>query len=104
MGVSRAAVKDHAAWGTSGRYPFCGLSVLKHRARETDRDRDRRDRGRGAARRADLDVPQPLELAPRPAAGDRLEDAVAGFADDMRRVAQPGGEEPPRHDLDGGPG
>ena len=63
-------------------------------ADRADRDRHRGERRRRAARRADLDVPQPLQRAARAAAGDRLEHALARVADDVGGVAQAGREEP----------
>src|SRR4051794_40792505 len=85
IGVSRAALKDHAAWGTSRRYPIRRwLNPFS-----ANRDRNCRDGARLASGRADLDVPDPFELAPRAAACGRLEHPGADVADDVRRVAQP---------------
>src|SRR5688572_25102958 len=98
IGVSRAALKDHAAWGTEGRYPLRGESNPKL----ANRDHNGRNGGRRGSRRADLDVPDPLLLAARAATSDAFHDTLAGLADDVRGVAQAGREEALRDDLDRG--
>src|SRR4051812_46072214 len=96
IGVSRAALKDHAAWGTSRRYPVLGrLNPFP-----ADRDRNCRDGARAALRGTDLDVPDPLQLTARATARDRLEHAVAHVSDHVRGVAQAGRDQALRDDLD----
>src|SRR3954454_15833921 len=93
IGVSRVALKDHAAWGT-GWAPTRILpsSILISRARWTDGDGDRRKRDRSAVRGTDFHVPEPLALAAGAAARECQKLAVARLAGDVRRVRQARGD------------